>query len=128
MVERIEGFCAEKDWQRAYNEINEFEEELHDWGAVVLKFWIHIDPETQLERFTQRQNTPEKQWKITDEDWRNREKWPQYEQAVNEMLQKTSTSFAPWHIIESNDKLYARIKVLRIVVEAMEKAIAREEE
>ena len=126
MVERLEGFCTQEDWQRAYNEINEFEEELSDWGAVILKFWIHIDPETQLARFTARQNTPEKQWKITDEDWRNREKWPQYEQAVNEMLQKTSTEFAPWYIIESNDKLYARIKVLRIVAEAMEKAVGKE--
>ena len=123
MVERLEGFCAEADWKRAYNEINEFERCLTDWGAVVLKFWIHIDQETQLERFTARQNTPEKQWKITDEDWRNREKWPQYEEAVDEMLQKTSTENAPWHIIESNDKKYARIKVLRIVVEALETAV-----
>ena len=90
---------------------------------MVLKFWIHIDQETQLARFNEWQNTPEKQWKITEEDWRNREKWPQYEQAVKEMLEKTSTAFAPWYIIESNDKLYARIKVLRIVAEAMEKAI-----
>ena len=122
MVERIEGFCTESDWQRAYNEINEFEQDLHDWGAVILKFWIHIDQETQLERFTARQDTPEKQWKITEEDWRNREKWPQYEEAVSEMLEKTSTEYAPWFIIESNDKLYARIKVLRIVADAMEKA------
>ena len=122
MVERLEGFCTEKDWQRAYNEINEFERQLTDWGAVVLKFWIHIDQETQLARFTERQNTPEKQWKITDEDWRNREKWPQYEEAVNEMLQKTSTENAPWYIIESNDKKYARIKTLRIIVDALEKA------
>ena len=113
MVERLEGFCSEKDWQRAYNEINEFERQLTDWGAVVLKFWIHIDQDTQLARFTDRQNTPEKQWKITEEDWRNREKWPQYEVAVDEMLQKTSTENAPWYIIESNDKKYARIKVLR---------------
>ncbi len=126
MVERLEGYCDEADWQRAYNEINEFEEDLHDWGAVILKFWIHIDPETQLERFTARQNTPEKQWKITEEDWRNREKWPQYEEAINEMLEKTSTDFAPWYIIESNDKLYARIKVLRIVADAMEKAVGKE--
>ncbi len=125
MVERIEGFCEEKDWQRAYNEINEFEEELHNWGAVILKFWIHIDPETQLQRFTQRQSTPEKQWKITEEDWRNRDKWPQYEAAVTEMLQKTSTEYAPWFIIESKDKLYARIKVLRIVADAMEKAAGK---
>ena len=123
MVERIEGFCEESDWQRAYNEMNEFEEELHEWGAVILKFWIHIDRDTQLERFTARQNTPEKQWKITEEDWRNREKWPLYEQAVTDMLEKTSTEYAPWYIIESNDKLYARIKVLRIVAEAMERAI-----
>ena len=122
MVERLEGFCTEKDWKRAYNEINEFERMLTDWGAVVLKFWIHIDQETQLARFTERQNTPEKQWKITDEDWRNREKWPQYEEAVNEMLQKTSTENAPWHIIESNDKKYARIQTLRIIVKALEKA------
>ena len=122
MVERLEGFCTEKDWQRAYNEINEFERQLTDWGAVVLKFWIHIDQDTQLARFNDRQNTPEKQWKLTAEDWRNREKWPQYEAAIDEMLQKTSTDNAPWYIIESNDKKYARIKTLRIVVDALEKA------
>ena len=122
MVERLEGFCSEKDWQRAYNEINEFERQLTDWGAVVLKFWIHIDQDTQLARFTERQNTPEKQWKITDEDWRNREKWPQYEEAVDEMLRKTSTKNAPWYIIESNDKKYARIRTLEIIVDALEKA------
>ena len=122
MVERLEGFCSEKDWKRAYNEINEIERQLTDWGAVLLKFWIHIDQDTQLARFNERQNTPEKQWKITEEDWRNREKWPQYETAVDEMLQKTSTENAPWFIIESNDKHYARIKALRIIVEALEKA------
>ena len=122
MVERLEGFCSVKDWKRAYNEINEFERQLTDWGAVLLKFWIHIDQDTQLARFNERQNTPEKQWKITEEDWRNREKWPQYETAVDEMLQKTSTENAPWFIIESNDKHYARIKALRIIVEALEKA------
>ena len=122
MVERLEGFCSEKDWQRAYNEINEFERQLTDWGAVVLKFWIHIDQDTQLQRFTDRQNTPEKAWKLTEEDWRNREKWPQYEEAIDEMLEKTSTENAPWFIIESNDKKYARIKALKIVIEALEKA------
>ena len=122
MVERLEGFCSEKDWQRAYNEINEFERQLTDWGAVVLKFWIHIDSDTQLARFTERQNTPEKQWKITDEDWRNREKWPQYEEAVDEMIRKTSTKNAPWYIIESNDKKYARIRALKIITDALEKA------
>ena len=122
MVERLEGFCSEEDWKRAYNEINEFERQLTDWGAVLLKFWIHIDQDTQLERFTERENTPEKQWKLTEEDWRNREKWPAYEEAVDEMLAKTSTENAPWYIIESNDKKYARIKTLKIVVEALEKA------
>ena len=122
MVERLEGFCSENDWQRAYNEINEFEKELSDWGAVILKFWVQIDSDTQLARFTERQNTPEKRWKITDEDWRNREKWDLYEQAVDEMLQKTSTAFAPWHILESNDKKYARVKALGIVVDAIKKA------
>ena len=122
MVERLEGFCSENDWQRAYNEMNEFEKELSDWGAVVIKFWVQIDNETQLARFTDRQNTPEKQWKITDEDWRNREKWDLYEEAVNEMLQKTSTTYAPWFVLESNDKKYARIKALRIVIAEIKKA------
>ncbi|HIY00677.1 MAG TPA: polyphosphate:AMP phosphotransferase [Candidatus Blautia faecipullorum] len=123
MVERLEGFCSENDWKRAYNEMNEFEKELHDWGAVIIKFWVQIDKDTQLERFTDRQNNPEKQWKITDEDWRNREKWDLYEDAVNEMLKKTSTTFAPWHILESVDKKYARIKALKIVIEELEKAL-----
>ena len=123
MVERLEGFCRENDWQRAYNEINEFERELADWGAVIIKFWVQIDKDTQLARFNERQNTPAKQWKITEEDWRNREKWDLYEGAVNEMLQKTNTSYAPWHILESNDKRYARLKALRIVIEAVERAL-----
>ena len=122
MVERLEGFCSENDWQRAYNEINEFEKELTDWGAVVIKFWVQIDNETQLERFTERQNTPEKQWKITDEDWRNRDKWDLYEGAVNEMIRKTSTTFAPWYILESDDEKYARIKALRIVIKRIREA------
>ncbi|WP_026657138.1 polyphosphate:AMP phosphotransferase [Butyrivibrio sp. AC2005] len=123
MVERLEGFCSENDWQRAYNEINEFEKELHDWGAVIIKFWVQIDKDTQLARFTDRQNTAEKQWKITDEDWRNREKWDLYESAIDEMIAKTSTTFAPWHVLESVDKKYARIKALRIVIEEMKKAL-----
>lgn len=125
MVERIEGFCSENDWKRAYNEINEFEKELDDWGAVIIKFWVQIDKDTQLERFNDRQNTPEKRWKITEEDWRNREKWDLYEQAVDEMIQKTSTKFAPWHILESTDKKYARIKALEIVVEELEKRLGK---
>ena len=123
MVERLEGFCSQNDWSRAYNEINEFEKELHDWGAVILKFWVQIDKDTQLARFTDRQNTPEKQWKITDEDWRNREKWDLYESAVDEMIQKTSTVYAPWYVLESNDKRYARIKALEIVIDALEEVL-----
>ncbi len=123
MVERLEGFCSENDWQRAYNEINEFENELYDWGAIIIKFWVQIDKDTQLRRFTERQDTPEKRWKITDEDWRNREKWDLYETAVDEMIEKTSTEFAPWYVLESNDKHYARIKALEIIIDAIEKRI-----
>ena len=123
MVERLEGFCSTNDWQRAYNEINEFEKELSQWGAVIIKFWVQIDKDTQLERFTERQNTPQKQWKITEEDWRNREKWDDYEVAVNEMLQKTSTTYAPWHILESVDKRYARVEALKIVIKALEEVL-----
>ena len=123
MVERLEGFCSENDWKRAYNEINEFEKELTDWGAVLIKFWVHIDKDTQLLRFTERQNHPEKQWKITEEDWRNREKWDLYEEAVDEMLQKTSTVYAPWHVLESVDKKYARIKALKIIIGELEKVL-----
>ncbi|MCF0143436.1 MAG: phosphate--AMP phosphotransferase, partial [Parasporobacterium sp.] len=123
MVERLEGYCSENDWQRAYNEINEFERDLTAEGAIIIKFWVHIDKDTQLARFTERQNTPEKQWKITEEDWRNRDKWDLYENAVNEMLQKTSTTFAPWVVLESNDKKYARIKALKTIIKEIEKRV-----
>ena len=125
MVERIEGFCTEDDWRRAYREMNEFERQLYDWGAVVVKFWLQIDREEQLRRFQARQNDPQKQWKITDEDWRNREKWPLYETAVNEMLQYTSTDFAPWNIIEANDKKYARVKTLKIINRMIEERLEK---
>jgi polyphosphate kinase 2 (PPK2 family) len=124
MVERLEGFCSVNDWQRAYNEINEFEYDLNRWGAVIIKFWLQIDSDTQLKRFKAREADPDKQWKITDEDWRNRDKWSQYEQAVNEMIEKTSTAFAPWHILESCDKNYARVKALKIITEALEHRLA----
>ena len=123
MVERIEGFCTKEEWKRAYREINEMEQHLVNAGAVVLKFWMQIDKDEQERRFRDRMNNPEKQWKITDEDWRNREKWDQYEVAVNEMLLRTSTSYAPWIIVEGNDKYYARVKVLETVIEAIEKKI-----
>lgn len=94
-----------------------------DWGAIILKFWLHIDKDEQLRRFNDRQNTPEKRYKITDEDWRNREKWDAYEQAVDEMLLRTNTSFAPWFVIESNDKRYARLRTLHAVIDAIEKRL-----
>ena len=125
MVERIEGFCREEEWRRAYQEINEMESHLVNAGAVVLKFWLQIDKDEQKRRFEERMRIPEKQWKITDEDWRNREKWDQYELAVNEMLVRTSTTYAPWIVVERNCKYYARVKVLRTVVEALEKKIAQ---
>lgn len=121
LVERVEGFCTESDWKRAYREINEFERELADWGAVVLKFWLQIDKDEQFRRFQARQNDPEKQWKITDEDWRNRSKWEQYEICVNDMLKYTSTQFAPWHIIESQDKQFGRVQTLDLITDAIRK-------
>lgn len=121
LVERIEGFCTEAEWKRAYQEINDMEKNLADHGVVILKFWMQIDKEEQKRRFERRQEDPEKQWKITEEDWRNREKWDQYETAVNEMLLRTSTDDAPWTIVEGNDKYYARIKVLETVVKVLEK-------
>ncbi|MDD3412176.1 MAG: phosphate--AMP phosphotransferase, partial [Eubacteriales bacterium] len=127
MVERIEGFCTENQWKRAYEEMNRFERSLTRHGAIVRKFWLQIDNQEQLKRFSERQNTPEKQWKITDEDWRNREKWPQYEEAVNDMLQKTNTADAPWVVVEANNKQYARLKVLRTVIEAIEERLEEEE-
>ena len=120
MVERIEGFCTAEEWRRAYKEINDMEKDLYDAGAIVIKFWMHIDKDEQERRFRERQENPDKQWKITDEDWRNREKWDQYEDAVNEMLIRTSTDYAPWVVVEGNDKYYARVKVLRTVAEAIE--------
>jgi polyphosphate:AMP phosphotransferase len=123
LVERVEGFCSEEDWQRSYRQINEFERQLTGFGAVLVKFWLQIDQNEQLRRFQERQQTADKQWKITDEDWRNRAKWKQYEVAVLDMLEKTSTSYAPWTILESNSKFYARIKALRTVIEALEKAL-----
>ena len=103
------------------------ERELADAGAIFVKFWMQIDQEEQKRRFEARQENPEKQWKITEEDWRNREKWEQYEIAVNEMLNRTSTTYAPWIIVEGNDKYYARIKVLQTVVNAIEKRLKEKE-
>lgn len=123
MVERIEGFCTSEEWKRAYSEINEMEESWVRAGYVVLKFWMQIDKDEQERRFNERMNNPLKQWKITDEDWRNRAKWDQYEQAVDEMIVKTSTRRAPWIVVSGNDKLYARIQVLQAVVDAIEERL-----
>ena len=120
MVERVEGFCSEGDWKRAYNEINEMEKQLVNFGTILIKFWQHIDQEEQLRRFKERESLSYKSWKITDEDWRNRKKWDVYKVAIDEMLYRTSTNYAPWTIVESNCKLYARIKTLSTVVKSIE--------
>jgi polyphosphate kinase 2 (PPK2 family) len=119
MVERIEGFCTDADWKRAYREINQFERQLIDFGTILFKFWLHISPEEQLRRFEGRSTDKLRSWKLTDEDWRNREKWPLYEEAVNEMLLKTSTLSAPWTVVEGDSKYYARVKVLQTLVEKL---------
>ena len=119
MVERVEGFCTEEEWKRAYREINEFERQLADFGMILAKFWIHISPDEQLRRFEGRRDTPYKTWKLTEEDWRNRGKWNLYEEAVNDMLLRTSTATAPWTIVEGNDKWFARVKTLRTLVEIL---------
>ena len=123
LVERVEGFAPERDWRRAYSEICEFEEQLLDHGIVVVKYWVHISQDEQLRRFKERQKARYKQWKLTDEDWRNRAKWPDYERAVNEMVERTSTGRAPWTIVEGNDKYFARLKVLKTACSTIKQAI-----
>ena len=123
LVERVEGFAREAEWRRAYREINEMEEHLTNHGAVLVKCWLHIDKDEQLKRFKEREADPNKQWKITDEDWRNREKWDAYEQAIQEMFFRTSTRTAPWTVIESNCKYFARIKTLETVIHALEQRL-----
>ncbi len=123
LVERIEGFCSVDAWKRAYNEINEFEEQLVQGGTVLLKFWLQISPEEQLKRFKSREVTPYKQYKITEEDWRNRKKFDAYTAAACDMVEQTSTGHAPWTLVEANDKQYARLKVLKTVVKRLEKEL-----
>jgi len=122
LVERVEKFCAEEDWMRAYDEINGFEEQLSQSGAILVKFWLSITPQEQLRRFEERKNTPHKNFKITEEDWRNRKKWPLYERAVGDMIDRTSTEIAPWHVVASDDKLFSRIEVVRTLCERLEAA------
>lgn len=123
LVERLEGFCSEDAWKRAYSEINQFERQLTDFGTVVLKFWLHISKDEQLRRFREREKTNYKSWKITDEDWRNRGKWEDYMLAAEEMLLKTSTPSASWTLVEANDKYFSRIKVLQTVAEKLHQAL-----
>ena len=124
LVERVEGFCSENEWQRAYQEINEMEQDyVESSGGGMVKFWLEINKDEQLKRFQQREEDPLKQYKITEDDWRNREKWDQYDSAVEEMLARTNNSYAPWVVIESDDKWYARVKALKTVIKNIEKLL-----
>ena len=123
LVERVEGYCTVDDWMRAYGEINDFEQRLANFGIVVAKFWLSIAKDEQERRFKERENTPFKRFKITDEDWRNREKWDEYVDAVCDMVDRTSTEHAPWTLVEANDKLFARVKVLKTLCERIEAAL-----
>jgi polyphosphate:AMP phosphotransferase len=125
LVERVEGYCSEADWMRAYAEINDFEEQLASAGAVVVKFWLAISQDEQLRRFQEREQTRFKRFKITEDDWRNREKWPLYEEAICDMVDRTSTEIAPWMLVEANDKYYGRIKVLKTVCERLEAVLGK---
>ena len=125
LVERVEGFCAKADWMRAYGEINDFEEQLSDARVIVVKFWLAIDKQTQLERFQEREEIPFKRFKITEDDWRNREKWDDYRAAVGDMVDRTSTEVSAWTLVEANDKRWARVKVLRTINQALEAAFVR---
>ena len=123
LVERVEGLTPEADWRRAYSEINDFEEQLCESGMLVFKFWLHLHPDEQLRRFQEREQTGYKKYKITDEDYRNRERWGEYEHAVNDMVSFTSTELAPWKLVSSNDKRWARVEVLRTVTDALAKRV-----
>ena len=123
LVERVEGFADHAVWSRAYHEINNFESELVESGVILIKFWLHISPDMQLQRFKERESTPYKQHKITSEDWRNREKWSAYEAAVNDMVFRTGTEVAPWTLISAEDKYTARLQVLSRVVERLKQAL-----
>ena len=125
MLFRSEHFIPDEAWQRAYDEINAFEQQLVEHGTVVLKFWLHIDPKEQLKRFKDRERTAYKRWKITDDDWRNRQKWNRYEEAVNNMIARTSTRAAPWQLVPAKNKHIARILILDSVIKALEDALPR---
>jgi len=120
LVERVEGFATEEEWRRAYAEINEFEQQLTRHGTVLLKYWVHVTKDEQFQRFKERETIPHKQWKLTEEDWRNREKWDDYEMAVNDLVEHTSTNAAPWIMVEGNDKAHARVKVITTLCDRLE--------
>lgn len=126
MVERLEGFATAREWRRAYEEINDMEAQWAEHGIAIAKFWLQIDKDEQYRRFKEREENPYKTWKITDEDWRNREKWDAYEGAVNEMLVRTNTEHAPWTIVEGNNKYYARLKILKTVIDLFEKKLGKD--
>jgi len=121
----LDGFCPESDWRRAYAEINEMEQNLASFGTVLVKFWLHIDADEQLRRFKDREADPNKQWKITQDDWHNRERRAPYESAIDEMIRRTSTACAPWTVVEANCKLFARVKVLETTIAAIRGALGR---
>lgn len=123
LVERVEGFCSKEEWKRSYREINEWEAQLVASGCQVLKFWMHISKDEQLRRFKSRERDPFRAYKLTEEDWRNRAKWEEYQVAVEEMLEKTSTTYAPWTVVEANDKWWARLKVVTTVADRLEHAL-----
>jgi polyphosphate kinase 2 (PPK2 family) len=125
LVERVEGLAEEAAWRRAYEETRDFEHMLFEEGMVIVKFWLHLSEKEQLERFEARAKDPLKTWKLTEEDWRNREKRPQYEAAVEDMLVETSTGFAPWTLVEAESKRYARVKVVETVNAAIEAGMRR---
>ncbi len=123
LVERVEGFAQPKEWRRAYQEINDFEQQLTQHGTILVKCWLHIDQDEQLKRFKARENTPHKQHKITDEDYRNREKWPQYQEAINDMITMTNTKYAPWSLIPAQDKRFARIAIYKALIDSLKKQL-----
>lgn len=123
LVERVEGFATPAEWKRAYREINEFERQLADDGAIIIKFYLHITKDEQLARFRKREADPYKHWKINEEDWRNREKWDQHNQAAEDMFEKTWTEHAPWVVIPANYKWYARVKVVKTVAERLKQVL-----
>jgi len=127
LVERVEGLASEAEWRRAYREINDFERQLINHGIVLVKLWFHISSDEQLRRFQARDETAHKKWKLTDEDWRNREHWSDYESALDDMARKTSTHRAPWTIVEGNDKYWARVKAQKTLVDAIEGFFGRSE-